>query len=135
KSQEPPVEYPVAWLPRVQAKALKTRLAEPDVRDMRDVADALLNTKQRRVKTYTVAGAVYFDAPGAAAALQRHPLPAHFLDFETITFPVPIWAGTRPYQQIPFQFSLHRLSEDGVLEHQEFIDLSGSDPSRDFAEA
>jgi hypothetical protein len=48
---------------------------------------------------------------------------------------VPIWKGTRPFQQIPFQFSLHRLSRTGKLTHKEFIDLSGQDPSRRFAEA
>jgi hypothetical protein len=40
---------------------------------------------------------------------RAHPLPAYFIDFETIQFAVPIWAGTRPYQQIPFQFSVHHL--------------------------
>jgi hypothetical protein len=47
--------------------------------------------------------------------------------------PVPVWAGTRPYQQIPFQFSLHKVA--GSLEHSHFLDLSGQDPSRPFAEA
>ena len=62
-------------------------------------------------------------------------LPALFLDFETIQFAVPIWKGTRPYQQIPFQFSLHRLGRNGTLEPQSFLDLSGHDPSKGFAEA
>jgi hypothetical protein len=57
------------------------------------------------------------------------------MDFETIQFPVPIWKGTRPYQQIPFQFSVHRLSQTGTLEQQGFLDLSGEDPSLAFAEA
>jgi len=48
---------------------------------------------------------------------------------------VPIWKGTRPYQQIPFQFSLHRLDEDGRLEHGAFLDLSGEDPSEALAQA
>jgi hypothetical protein len=61
-------------------------------------------------------------------------LPAYFLDFETIQFAVPIWKGTRPYQQIPFQFSIHRLSRTGKIEQQAFLDLSGADPSKAFAE-
>jgi hypothetical protein len=48
-----------------------------------------------------------------------------FWDFETISFAVPIWKGTRPYQQLTFQFSVHRLSEDGELAHRDFLDLSG----------
>ena len=57
------------------------------------------------------------------------------MDFETIQFVVPIWKGTRPYQQIPFQFSVHRLSRTGKLEHRPFLDVSGEDPSLAFAKA
>ena len=46
---------------------------------------------------------------------------------------VPIWRGTRPYQQIPFQFSLHHLEKDGSLGHEAFLDLSGEDPSEALA--
>jgi Domain of unknown function(DUF2779) len=55
------------------------------------------------------------------------------MDFETIQFPVPIWKGTRPYQQVPFQFSVHRVSSGGELDHRSFLDLSGDDPSLNFA--
>jgi hypothetical protein len=48
--------------------------------------------------------------------------------------PVPIWKGTRPYEQIPFQFSLHRVGEDGSMGHDYFLDLVEGDPSRPLAE-
>lgn len=128
-------EFPVAWLPRVQAKALRAHLDNNYVRDLRHVPDDLLNERQLRVKTHTLSGKVYFDAVGAAAELARHPRPAYFLDFETVQFAVPIWKGTRPYQQIPFQFSVHRLSRIGQPTHSDFLLLDGSDPSRLFAEA
>ncbi|BAL23469.1 DUF2779 domain-containing protein [Azoarcus sp. KH32C] len=134
-AQEPQAEYPVSWLPQVKAKALKTRIEKDGANDLRDIDDDLLNDKQLRVKTHTLAGTTYFDQQGAQADLSAHKLPAYFLDFETVTFPVPIWKGTRPYQQIPFQFSLHRLSRTGKVEHVGFLDLSGKDPSRPFAEA
>ncbi len=67
--------------------------------------------------------------------MRSHKLPAYFMDFETIQFAVPIWKGTRPYQQIPFQFSVHRLARTGKLQQQAFLDLSGADPSRAFAQA
>ena len=103
---------------------------------MEDVPDDLLNDLQRRVKKHTLENTVYFDAEGAKKALAMHPLPAYFLDFETITFAVPIWAGTQPYEQLPFQFSLHYLpAADQELQHTEFLDLTGEDPTRPFAEA
>lgn len=134
-SMEPQAEHPVAWLPRVQTRALRQHLARPEVRELSEVPDALLNAKQLRVKHHTMAGTCYFDRRGALQALQPHGWPAYFLDFETIQFAVPIWPGTRPYQQIPFQFSLHTLSGSGLLSHTEFLDLSGQDPSRQFADA
>lgn len=127
-------EYPVNWLPRVTAEKIKS-LADQGISDLRDVPDAQLNERQVRVKEHTINKTVYFDSSATAATLGGHPLPAYFLDFETIQFAVPIWKGTRPYQQIPFQFSLHVLDESLVLSQTPFLDLSGNDPSEAFAHA
>jgi len=129
----PKAQYPIDWLPYFGAKAQE--LAAQGVIELADVPDDLLNPRQLRVKTHTLANTVFFDAEGAAADLAMHGLPAYFLDFETIQFAVPIWAGTRPYQQNSFQFSLHTLSESGQLDHQGFLDLSGADPAEPFARA
>ena len=133
-AQQPVAEHPVSWLPRIQSKALKEHIAD-GVTEMRDVPDELLNERQRRVKHCTLNDETYFDAESAAAELAPYKLPGYFLDFETINLAVPIWKGTRPYQQVPFQFSVHRLSRTGKLEHREFLDLSGKDPSKALAEA
>jgi hypothetical protein len=135
QSREHPIEYPVAWLPNVRTKALKTHIAAERVTDLRGVPDELLNSIQQRVKAHTLSGEAYFDGARAMAELAQHPLPAFFLDFETISFAVPIWKGTRPYQPLTFQFSVHRLSEDRKLEHRDFLDLSGTDPREALAEA
>jgi hypothetical protein len=127
-------EYPVDWLPHLSS-AMREQLAAKGVNDLRGVPDDLLNEKQRMVKQHTLANTVFFDAAGAAADLAAHDLPARFLDFETIQFAVPIWKGTRPYQQIPFQFSLHTILQPGVLLPTAFLDLSGNDPSESFATA
>ena len=110
-------------------------LKEQEIDDLRNVPDELLNEKQLIVKQHTLEKTVYHDAPGSMADLAPHGLPALFLDFESIQFAVPIWKGTRPYQQIPFQFSVHVLAKDGALKHENFLDLSGGDPSESFAKA
>lgn len=129
--------HPVHWLPmqgaRGELKALLNGDSPP--RDMAQVPDAALNDRQRRVKEAHLSGRRFLDAAGAQERLAVHSLPALFLDFETVAHTVPIWKGTRPYQQIPFQFSLHRLSPDGTLTHLGFLDLSGSDPSLQIAMA
>jgi len=135
QSQEPQAEYPVHWLPGHLNNDLKAHIETHDLIEMLDLPDDLLNARQQRVKTVTLSGQVYFDRAGAATALAEYKLPAYFMDFETIQFAVPIWQGTRPYQQIPFQFSVHRLARTGKIEHREFLDLSGEDPSLGFAES
>jgi hypothetical protein len=124
----PQPEHPIDSLPRL-SPAQREQLAEDGVNELRDVPDDLLNETQRMVKEHTLAGTVRFDAAGAAADLAPHGLPAYFLDFETVQLAVPIWKGTRPYQQIVFQFSVHTVAESGGLSQSEFLDLSGNDPS------
>ena len=134
QSAEPRAEYPIALLPRSRSKAIAELVAIGAI-DLRDLPDDALSPRQVRVKSATLADETYFDAEGAAGDLAPYPLPAYFLDFETTQFAVPIWAGTRPYQQIPFQFSVHALDADAVLSADGFLDVSGADPSRGFAEA
>jgi hypothetical protein len=127
-------EYPLNWLPRIASKKI-LEIQKEGIHDLRMVPDEQLNKVQLRVKNASITGQPYFDKQGAVEELQKYPLPCHFLDFESIQFGVPIWEETKPYQQICFQFSLHTLKENGQLTHTEFIDLTGEDPSRRFAEA
>ena len=135
QSQEPQAERPIHWLPGRLSNPLQARIEKHGLTELDDIPDALLNQRQKRVKDVTLSGRVYFNQQGAAQGLAAHKLPAYFMDFETIQFAVPIWKGTRPYQQIPFQFSVHRLSRTGKLQQQAFLDLSGNDPSKAFVEA
>ena len=61
--------------------------------------------------------------------------PLYFLDFETFQSVIPLYDGSRPYQQIPFQYSLHILDKKGGnLTHKEFLaDNSLTDPRPAFA--
>jgi len=62
--------------------------------------------------------------------------PLLFLDFETFQPAVPLYDDSSPYQQIPFQFSLHRRERPGdEPSHVEFLAEAGPDPRDSFAEA
>ena len=132
---EPAAEYPIAWLPGRLGSVLQEHIAQTGIIELADVPDDMLSNKQRRVQTVTLSGEVHFDQTAASQALSPNVLPAYFMDFETIQFAVPIWKGTRPYQQIPFQFSVQQLDADGHLLEQAFLDLSGNDPSEPFCRA
>ena len=63
----------------------------------------------------------------------KHPL--YFLDYETLMYPVPLYEGTRPYQQIPFQFSLHLQAAPGETpRHFSYIHKQKNDPRPSFLE-
>ena len=135
ESQQPQAEYPIHVLPGALKKELKAQIERDDLRDLRQVPDALLNATQLRVKQHTLSGKPYFDGDGAADALRGHATPHYYLDFETVSFAVPIWKGTRPYQQIPFQFVLLKQGRNGKTVRTDFLDLSGEDPSLALATA
>jgi hypothetical protein len=61
--------------------------------------------------------------------------PLYFLDFETFTRAIPPYDGLRPYQQIPFQYSLHHLNrKDDDLKHDEFLAMPNTDPRKKLIE-
>lgn len=67
--------------------------------------------------------------------LKAFTYPMYHLDFETYNPTIPPYAGTKPYQQIPFQYSLHVQREyGGELEHYEHLAYPGADPRRVLAE-
>lgn len=79
---------------------------------------------------------VYVDKENIKKFLDTLSYPLYFLDFETQQPIIPLYKGTRPYQQIPFQYSLHYIeNKGGELKHKEFLGISGKDPRRSLAEA
>jgi len=61
--------------------------------------------------------------------------PLYFMDFETYSTAIPLYNGLKPYQNIPFQFSVHvQEKENGELKHYSFIAEGSSDPRKKFIE-
>jgi len=61
--------------------------------------------------------------------------PLYFLDFETFTEPIPLYDKTRPYQHVPFQYSLHYLTAEAAeLGHSEFLAAPKTDPRKPLIE-
>ncbi len=104
-------------------------------RDLLDNTD-ISNAKQLRQMEYALADkGTYVDKDGIRDFLGTLSYPLYFLDFETMQPVIPLYVGTRPYMQIPFQYSLHYIEkEGGELKHKEFLAESGPDPRRALAE-
>ena len=61
--------------------------------------------------------------------------PLYFLDYETMSGLIPYFDGHRPYQQVPFQYSLHVLDSPGAdLIQKEYLHRENSDPARPLTE-
>ena len=77
----------------------------------------------------------HIDKDGVKDFLSTLWYPLYFLDFETMQTVIPEFVGTKPYAQIPFQYSLHYIeNEGGELHHKEFLAESGEDPLRKISE-
>ena len=127
--------YPVLNLPR--GGELKWSLYREGIRDLRDVPEERLKLDVHRLVVQQAKLGRAFIAEDLAAQLgpDALPYPRYYLDFETVQFGIPVWEGTSPYKQQAFQYSLHVEHAGGELQHHEFIDLTGEDPSRRLAEA
>lgn len=112
-------EYPIEVLPR-GGKAVDALLADGFC-DLRDVPPNRLTTEMhRRVYDATISGLPFFDIT-ATRDLRALPPPFSYLDFETISYSVPEVIGTRPFEQVPFQWSVHVEDSRDSVRHAEFL--------------
>ncbi len=125
-------EYPVTDLPN--ARKVVSELLDAGIEDIRDIpADHLNDRLHERVRRATANNAAELDRE-AGDMLRGMPYPRYYLDFETLSFAVPIWPGTQPYQLLPFQWSCHVEYRNEDLRHAGFLDGSGEPPMRRLAE-
>ncbi len=112
-------------------------LQEAGMEDIRDVPDDFpgLADGHRLVLQAVRSGEVSLDDEAFDRLAEELVYPLWFMDFETYMPGLPIFSGTRPWQQIPFQWSLHVQEVDGSVRHAEFLKADGCDPRREFAQA
>ncbi len=129
-------EYPVHAIARIHKKKL-IELVDSNVLDINDVPDDFeLSDNQRRQVNTAQSGKEYIDRDGISEFLQTMKYPLAFLDYETYPSAIPKYNGHRPYQQIPFQFSLHVINSHGdELTHYDFIYTDQGCPDESFAKA
>ncbi len=101
---------------------------------MKDIpAECELNSKQEIQKKCHMNAEMYKDVKSLTTFMKKLKHPLYFMDFETIASGIPMFNGTRPYQVIPFQFSVHLVEgEDAKPKHFSFIAELGEDPRKAF---
>lgn len=93
----------------------------------------LANARHRRAVAAIQQGRPVFE-PALAGLMRALPYPRRVLRFDTIGFAVPVWAGTQPYQVLPFQWTCDVEMAPGELQRHHFLAGAQGDPRRPFAE-
>jgi hypothetical protein len=122
----------VGYLPRLHANAVE-ELGELGIESIHDIPDDFpLSEIQRRAARCVKTGEPWFsDDLGTELAALKYPL--CYMDFESVNPAIPRFAGMRPYDQIPFEWSVHVMREPNAeVEHHEFLALDANDPRPQF---
>jgi len=103
------------------------QLLEEGVLEIKDIPKDFKLSEKQKIQTK---GKIHIDKKGIKKWLDKLEKPLYFLDFETFQTAIPMYEGTKPYQQIPFQYSLHVL--DRELKQYEYLAKGGRDPRGHF---
>jgi hypothetical protein len=124
----------LANLPGLHGKRLDALRARGITRIGELPDDVALSPRQERARQAVAAERLRVAAP-LAGELAGLAYPRYFMDFETLGAAIPRYAGMRPYDGIPFQWSVHVIHAPGAApEHRQFLADSDVDPRRRFLE-
>lgn len=128
-------EYSIFDVSRI-SEDKKSLLYSQGILEIKDIpAGFPLSKKQQLQVNCELTGREAMDKEAIRKFLDKLTYPLYFLDFETFQQVVPQFDNQRPYEKIPFQFSLHRLKRECAeekiqdhLTHKEFLGKEGIDP-------
>jgi hypothetical protein len=104
----------------------KLRLYKEKIVDIENIPEEL--AAKRKIWKVQKDNKEFIDKKVIKDFLKSLSYPLSFLDFETFCEAVPSYSKQTPYQNIPFQYSLHILEKNGSLTHKEFLCTENTDP-------
>jgi len=127
-------EFSIFDIPNLSAK--KTReLQKMGIVAMEKIPDDFpLSPRQKQIVEVIKAKTPHLDKSSVTSLLNSFEFPLYFLDYESFDPAIPMHRGHKPYQHIPFQFSLHIVLQNGEISHEEFLFLEKGDPSKKLVE-
>lgn len=125
----------VHYIARI-SDAQRQELIESDINLTRDVPENFKLSESQKIQVDCEKNQKPFiDKTTIFDFLSKLQYPLYFLDFETVGYAIPQYDGVRPYQHLPFQYSLHVKRQAGSeLEHYEFLFDKKENPTRVLAE-
>ena len=137
-------ETPFTILPYIgSSKKLKAHMEEKGTADLQKVPKSFFRNRKDYAKDYHYIiqqshknNKDWFD-PGLSKEFKKYNFPFYFMDFETITQGVPIIVKSKPYEALPFQWSVHKWEspEKNVDKGKSFLNFTDQDIERKFVES
>src|SRR3989338_345464 len=131
-------EYSVHDIARIgNSKAKLKELIDNNIFHLNTIPShiKLTDIQQAQVDTY-ILNKVLVEKDKIKSEFDTLTFPLYFLDYETFPAAIPRFDGFSPYNQIPFQYSLHVLNNPGAEpEHKDFLYTENGDPSGAFVES
>ena len=128
-------EYSIYDINRFSLSVAKVRdLIDKGIESVYDVQeDFPLSQMQRFQVIVAQNGDIVIDTKQIKKDLETVTYPLYFIDYESYNPAIPMYNGYKPFDQMPFQWSLHIQKEkDSKLEHFEFIETEQIDPIPNF---
>jgi predicted RecB family nuclease len=135
RCNEPVPDDHILRLPRIHASTV-AKLVAQGVQSIHDIPENYPLTERLRRACASVQTGEPWYSPEIGEELSKLKYPLYFADFETVNPALPRFAGMRPYDQLPFQWSVHVQRQPGAApEHFEFLASDRSDPRQAFISA
>ena len=136
KISPPLPDNSIYFLPYMDAEK-STKLIKEGITTVDEITD--VTVLKRSTQKYLAAraeGRRVVETEKLDEFLSQISFPVYYLDYEASQSLLPPWDGTRPYQHVPFQYSLHIVkSLDGEAEHREYLHQDASNPMPNFIES
>ena len=126
-------EHGLNELPRLGAKRGDSLVAE-GIEEIRDIPPDFPLTPLQRIVRQAVREGRAAVRGNLRKELAKAAPPIRYLDFETFAPAIPRFAGTRPYDAIPFLFSVHTGRDGAPPAHEDYLHDQDDDPRPKFVE-
>jgi len=117
--------YDIAYIKQPQLEELEGK----GILKIEDVPEGYFSDRMNRQVTLTKNRGQEINVEEILKELNNLTFPLYFLDYETINPGIPLFDGTHPYQQIPFQYSVHVIEGPGSkVRHTDFLHTEKTNP-------
>lgn len=132
---KPLPEDHISFLPGIRSTKVADLLAMGYLSILAIPADYPLTEREKRAFECVKSGTEWFSG-NLEKVLKQLEYPLYFMDFETLPDAIPRFAGMRPYDHLPFQWSVHVQQRPGAKpKHYEFLARDHEDPRQSFVES